>query len=112
MLNVWRKLLLIALCLQIPFAALAAATNLHQHDNHHHEVSVHDEHAAPAQDQDTAATECVAVHHCSGTHFQALGSAAPQISVIEPDHFFGLSSQAPPISTIISPIERPKWARI
>jgi hypothetical protein len=114
----WRTLLLIALCVQLPSASLAAYPSSQEHDLHQHSSATdlagshHHAPQAAGQDETSAADDCAAVHHCAGSHLQAISQSDAQRLVKNSGQFFDLNTEALHTSSLLPSIERPKWASI
>lgn len=115
---IWRTLLLVALCVQLPLAALASYETHVPHEHHHsHPVGVesHDYHLTPASELEPSGgpTECGSEHqHCAGSHVILLLQTSRTASVDSLSQAFDVCT-GPALPTELMPsIERPKWANI
>jgi hypothetical protein len=114
----WRTLLLIALCVQLPLSALASyadgAQLSHEHahaadtySHHAHPVSVHDHEAA-----DDASDCTIAHHHCTASHLSLMVQTLTSPFMHSERQSFDLRAEAFSPTHPIPSIERPKWAFI
>jgi hypothetical protein len=116
--TLWRTLLLIALCVQLPLSALAAyadgAQLTHEHaysadtsSHHAHLVSVHDHEAG----NDTS--DCpISHHHCTTSHLSLMVQTLPSVFIHSERQSFDLRAEAFSPTQLIPSIERPKWASV
>jgi hypothetical protein len=114
----WRTLLLIALCVQLPTGAIAsyAANSSHDHqhshdtaaESHHVHTSTASHHEESNEQSDCAVTH----HHCTANHLSLMVQTHLSTLIDSLRDVFDLRTEAFFPADLLPSIERPKWVSI